>query len=220
MLPWPGLNARLQHHDSCPFADVFLSPSLALASAPAPGHGRTHVPPTDLDIERSPSSALYIAQLTDSGDMVGSPKEIEIKGTRYVTALAFIRGETGRYLCTTNTGLAYLDEGTGELTPLPNDLGNVVPEDERTELRFNDAYVDSRGRFYFHSMSLDESSKRGKLYMYERGMERVRDLRVLEQDFAIGNGPIVNDETNRFFFNSTADGIQCGLPRVSSFPPV
>lgn len=161
-----------------------------------------------LDIMRSPASALYIAQLTDSGDLASPPREVELTGSRFVTAIAFIKDQPGTYLCTTNTGLAYLDEATGKLTNLPNDLGFVVPEDKKDELRFNDAYVDAHGRFYFHTMSLDESAEIGSLYMYEKGMQRVSDLKVLEKDFAIGNGPAVDAERNLFYFNETSAGKQ------------
>lgn len=164
---------------------------------------------TDLDIERSPVSALFIAQLDDEGNLASAPRLVEIKGSRHVTALAFRKDHAKSYLCTTNTGLAYLSEKTGELEDLPNGFAQIIPEDKKDKMRFNDAFCDSKGHFYFHSMSRDESQRTGKLYMYSSDMKSVADLKVLEEDFAIGNGPVIDEERKRFYFNSTPDGVGC-----------
>jgi sugar lactone lactonase YvrE len=168
---------------------------------------------SDLDIERSPVTALYIAQLDNAGNLVGQPKQIEIQGSRYVTALAFRRDTPGSYLCTTHTGLAYLDEATGRVDHLPNGLGELVPEVDMPKFRFNDGVCDSRGRWYFHSMSKDVNQKTAKLYMYEHGMHGKADLKVLEEDFAIGNGPVIDEERGKLYFNFTeqAKGCQSSL---------
>ena len=163
----------------------------------------------DLDIEREPVSALYIAQLTPSGDLIGFPRMVEIKGSRYVTSLCFRKGVPGSYLCTTNTGLAYLSETTGALEHLPNELGQIISEADKDKFRFNDGACDKKGRFYFHSMSRDDGAKTGKLYMFEKGMKKSADLRVLEQGFAIGNGPVIDEQRKRMYFNFTESGIGC-----------
>lgn len=134
---------------------------------------------------------------------------VEIKGSRHVTALAFRKDKPKSYLCTTNTGLAYLSEETGGLQDLPNGFGQIIPADQAEKMRFNDAYCDSKGHFYFHSMSRDESQPKGKLYMYTSDMKSVSDLKVLEEDFAIGNGPVVDEERKRLYFNTTPNGIGC-----------
>lgn len=162
-----------------------------------------------LDIERKPVSALYIAQLDAAGALVAAPKMLQVQGSRYVTALAFLRSDESKYLCTTHTGLAYLDSETGSLSHLPNGLGDIVSsEQEGEKMRFNDAVADSHGRFYFHSMSKDESRKSGKLYLYDpRTMKGKSDLKVLEENFAIGNGPTIDEERRKFYFNVTSEGI-------------
>lgn len=144
------------------------------------------MPSSDLDIEVGPSSKLFVAKLNEDDSLSGPPREIPVKGSRYVTALAFRKDHPGSYLCTTHTGLAYLSEETGEVDHLPGGLGQIVAEDDKDKFRFNDACTDSKGRFYFHTMSLDEDKKDGKLYMYENSMKSVGDLKVLETGFAIG----------------------------------
>lgn len=165
---------------------------------------------SDLDIEVGPSSKLFIAHINSTTDeLVGNVREKAVQGSRYVTALAFRKDYPGSYLCTTNTGLAYLSEESGQLTHLPNGLGQIIAEDDKDKMRFNDAATDSKGRFYFHSMSRDEGKKAGKLYMFEKGMKGVEDLKVLETGFAIGNGPVIDEERKRFYFNFTEQGIGC-----------
>lgn len=137
---------------------------------------------------------------------------VEIKGSRHVTALAFRRDKPDSYLCTTNTGLAYLSAETGQVEDLPGGLGQIIPNDQKEKMRFNDAFCDSKGRFYFHSMSRDESDPKGKLYMYSPDMSAVSDLKILEDGFAIGNGPVIDEQRNRFYFNSTPSGIGCTRP--------
>ena len=173
----------------------------------------------DLDIERKPVSALYIAQLDAAGALAGAPKMLEVQGSRYVTALAFLRSDDSKYLCTTHMGLAYLDSNTGVLSHLPNGLGEIISsEQEGEKMRFNDAVADSHGRFYFHSMSKDESRKSGKLYLYDpKTMKGKDDLKVLEENFAIGNGPAIDEERRRFYFNVTSEGIGCESRR-SCYP--
>jgi sugar lactone lactonase YvrE len=148
--------------------------------------------------------------LNDDGSSVGSqPKQIEIKGSRHVTAIAFRKNKPGSYLCTTHTGLAYLDELTGQVEHLPNGLGEIISESDQDRFRFNDGVCDSKGRWYFHSMSRDESQKTAKLYMYEQGMNDKSELKVLEEGFAIGNGPVIDEERRKFYFNFTEQGIGC-----------
>ena len=154
-------------------------------------------------------TALYIAQLTPSGTLTGPPRMTEVKGSRHVTALAFRKSVGGSYLCSTHTGLAYLSEATGELEHLAGGLGQIISEDEKDNFRFNDGVCDSKGRFYFHSMSRNEEAKSGKLYMYEKGMKSVADLKVLEDGFAIGNGPVVDEQRNKLYFNFTDSGVGC-----------
>jgi sugar lactone lactonase YvrE len=174
-------------------------------------------PHADLDIERSPATALYIAKLDAAGNLAGRPKEIEVQGSRHVTALAFRRGVPGSYLCTTHTGLAYLDEATGALTPLPNRLGEIVADADKDKFRFNDGVCDSRGRWYFHSMSRDQAKPEATLYMYEHGMHGKADLKVLETGFAIGNGPVIDEERGKLYFNFTEQALGCAyLPHSVS----
>lgn len=173
----------------------------------------------DLDIERSPATCLYIAQLDNAGNLSSKPRQVEIEGSRHVSAIAFRKDEPGSYLCTTHTGLAYLSEATGQVVDIPGNFNQIIPEDEKDSMRFNDAVCDSKGHFYFHSMSRDETKRKGKLYMYSPEMTSMTNLKVLAEDFAIGNGPVIDEERGRFYFNVTTDGIgcksvMCGLRRL------
>lgn len=154
-------------------------------------------------------SALFIAQLDNDGSLASAPRMVEIEGSRHVTALAFRKSTPNSYLCTTNTGLAYLSEETGELQDLPNGFGEIIPATQKDKMRFNDAFCDSKGRFYFHSMSRDEKEPKGKLYMYTANMKSPSELKVLEEGFAVGNGPVIDEERRRFYFNMTPNGISC-----------
>lgn len=134
----------------------------------------------------------------------------EIKGSRHVTSLALRKNHPKSYICTTNTGLAYLSEETGQLEHLPGGLGEIIPESLKGQSRFNDAVCDSKGRFYFHSMIRDTEKKDGKLFMYDsRTMRTKEDLKVLETGFAIGNGPVIDEERRKLYFNFTEAGLGC-----------
>jgi hypothetical protein len=45
--------------------------------------------------------------------------------------------------------------------------------------------------------------------MYHKDMKSAEELVVLEDDFAIGNGPVIDEKRGRFYFNKTSDGIGC-----------
>jgi sugar lactone lactonase YvrE len=168
--------------------------------------------PVDLDIEREPVSALFIAQLNALGEVQGEPRMVEIQGSRHVTALSFRKGVPRSYLCTTHSGLAYLSEETGKVEHLPGSLGEIIPKDKQSYMRFNDGYSDTKGRFYFHSMSRDDSKKDGQLFMYQKGMKSEDDLKVLADNFAIGNGPVIDEERKKCYFNVTSECISCSFP--------
>lgn len=125
-----------------------------------------------------------------------------------MTALAFRRDHPGSYICTTHSGLAYLDEATGQIEDLPG-FSSIIADSDKDAFRFNDAVCDARGRWYFHSMSKDQDKKTAKLYMYEHGMQSSSDLKILEDGFAIGNGPVIDEERGKFYFNFTDQAIGC-----------
>lgn len=160
-------------------------------------------------------SALYIAQLNALGEVQGAPRMVEIQGSRYVTALAFRKGVPRSYICTTHSGLAYLSEDTGKVEHLQVGLGEIISKEEQEYQRHNDGYCDSKGHFYFHSMSKDDGKKHGKFYMYDKSMKNKSDLKLLDDNFAIGNGPVIDEDRKKCYFNVTSESIGCQsiLPR-------
>lgn len=87
---------------------------------------------------------------------------------QYVSAIAL--AESGGYLVTLQHDVARLnlERGAGER------LASV--EQDRTDTRFNDGYVDPRGRFWAGTMSLEKKPGQGALYRFEHGAA----TRVLE----------------------------------------
>ena len=80
---------------------------------------------------------------------------------QYVSAVAL--AESGGYLVTLQHDIARFDleEGAGER------LTSV--EQDRSDTRFNDGYVDPRGRFWAGTMSLERKPEQGALYRFENG---------------------------------------------------
>lgn len=90
-----------------------------------------------------------------------SSKHATIGVDQYVSAIAL--AAAGGYVVTLQHDVARLDleRGAGER------LASV--EEHRSDTRFNDGYVDPRGRFWAGTMSLEKKPAQGSLYRFDGG---------------------------------------------------
>jgi len=147
-----------------------------------------------LDIEAEPVSKLFIASLDTLGNLK-STRTVSIKGSRYVTSLAFRKDHPNSYIVGTSTGLAFLDEETGQIT---DEIALI--EEDTDDMRMNDACIDSKGRIWANSLHKG-GEKKGKLWSYLPA-EGVREV---ESGFAIGNGPTFAN--GKMYFNVSSEGV-------------
>lgn len=98
--------------------------------------------------------SLWILKIDpDNGSPIGTARRIELADS--VTVAFFRKDVPGSYICAYYQGVAFMDEETGALTVVKE----IIPTDQRDELRFNDGGVDAKGRFW-----LAEIDKRAMAY--------------------------------------------------------
>ncbi|OSP55890.1 hypothetical protein BV911_05195 [Pseudoruegeria sp. SK021] len=102
----------------------------------------------------------------------------------------------GRTIGITQNGIEAYDPKTRTFSPLYD------PEAHLSNNRFNDAKVDSRGRIWAGSMSLDASMPSGSLYCFDQ----IRAARAVDGGFQVSNGLGWNGDDTRFYFVDSALG--------------
>ncbi|MCA0448487.1 MAG: SMP-30/gluconolactonase/LRE family protein [Proteobacteria bacterium] len=96
--------------------------------------------------------------------------------------------EKGGLVAAMQTGLAFVSD-RAEVTPI------VHPEADKPPNRLNDGKCDSRGRFWFSSMSMQREPGKGALYRLDPDLKLV----TVETGLTICNGPDWNLADNRMY---------------------
>ena len=113
----------------------------------------------------------------------------------YVSAIAL--HDAGGYIVTLQHDFARLDFESGALTRFAS------VEASRDDTRFNDGYVDTRGRFWAGTMSLVRQKEQGALYRLDREGSAYRATRMLD-GVTTSNGIDWSDDGRRMYYVDTA----------------
>ena len=126
----------------------------------------------------------------NTGDPIGEARVIELEDS--VTVHFFRKNVPNSYIVAYYQGVAFLDEKTGKLEVVKE----IIPTDQRDELRFNDGGVDAKGRFWlaeidkkamaFGPNQLPENygTPKGRLWRYDPD----GSLHLMESGIVCGNG--------------------------------
>lgn len=122
----------------------------------------------------SEPSLLYILKVDpDTGDAIGKARALELADS--VTVTFFRKNKPGSYIGAYYQGVCFIDEETGKMEVVKE----IIPTDQRDELRFNDGGIDAKGRFWLAEIDkkamaygpnkLPESygTPRGRLWRYD-----------------------------------------------------
>ncbi len=104
--------------------------------------------------------------------------------------------ETGGALVALQDGLAELDLGTGQLTPIVN------PEPGRADILFNDGKCDPAGRFWVGTKAYANTPGAGSLYC----LDTDRTVRRRLQDVTISNGLAWSLDARRMYYIDSMAG--------------
>lgn len=86
---------------------------------------------------------LYIQKVDpETGSPVDEARILPLRDS--VTVMLFRQNNKPGYIAAYYQGVCLLDEDTGDITVLKE----IIPTDQRDELRFNDGGVDAKGRFW------------------------------------------------------------------------
>ncbi|KAJ5747318.1 anterior fat body protein [Penicillium nucicola] len=77
-----------------------------------------------------------------TGDAVGDARVLPLEDS--VTVAFFRKNRPGSYIAAYYQGVCFLDEATGKIEVVKE----IIPTDQRDELRFNDGGIDAKGRFW------------------------------------------------------------------------
>jgi sugar lactone lactonase YvrE len=109
-----------------------------------------------------------------------------------VTVAFFRKGTPGSYIAAYYQGVCFLDEETGKIDVVKE----IIPTDQRDELRFNDGGVDAKGRFWLaeidkkamaygpNKLPASYGEPRGRLWRYDPD----GSLHQMEKGVICGNG--------------------------------
>ena len=134
---------------------------------------------------------LHILEVDpDTGDAKGRARVLKLEDS--VTVAFFRKDHPGSYICAYYQGVALLDEKTGMLEVLKE----IIPTNQRDELRFNDGGIDARGRFWLaeidkkamamgpNKLPKSYGEPKGRLWRYDPD----GSLHLMETGIICGNG--------------------------------
>lgn len=117
---------------------------------------------------------LFILKVDpDSGDAIGEARTIPLEDS--VTVAFFRKNKPGKYIAAYYQGVCFMDEQTGKLEVVKE----IIPTDQRNELRFNDGGIDAKGRFWLaeidnmampygpNGLPASYGTPRGRLWRYD-----------------------------------------------------
>ena len=113
----------------------------------------------------------------------------------YVSAIAL--ADAGGYIVTLQHEFARLDFEAGALTRL------AAVEHDRADTRFNDGYVDRRGRFWAGTMSLVKAPSQGALYRLDLGQPGAPQVTRMLDGVTTSNGIDWSDDGRRMYYVDT-----------------
>ncbi|KAH8685915.1 hypothetical protein BGZ60DRAFT_502321 [Tricladium varicosporioides] len=102
-----------------------------------------------IDVHSSPCTIHILKIDPTTGAAVGSAHTLKVPFDS-ITAIYFRKGKPGSYICGYHSGIAYLDEKTGEVEVLKE----LIPKEARHGLTMNDGGVDPQGRFWIGAADL------------------------------------------------------------------
>lgn len=91
---------------------------------------------------------------------------------------SFALRQAGGFIVALQTGLAFFDSETAEITPL------IDPESHLPQTRFNDGKCDRQGRFWAGTMGTVAGKPAGSLYRFDTD----HTLHIMRRDVAVSNG--------------------------------
>lgn len=124
-----------------------------------------------------------------------------------VTVAFFRKNKPGSYIAAYYQGVCFVDEKTGKLDVVKE----IIPTDQRDNLRFNDGGVDAKGRFWlaeidkkamaYGANKLPESygEPKGRLWRYDPD----GSLHLMEKGIICGNGLAWSPDNKTSTFFST-----------------
>jgi sugar lactone lactonase YvrE len=96
---------------------------------------------------------LYILKVDpETGDAVGEARVLHLADS--VTVHFFRKDKPGSYIAAYYQGVCFIDEATGKMDVVKE----IIPTDQRDNLRFNDGGVDAKGRFWLAEIDLKAMS--------------------------------------------------------------
>lgn len=117
---------------------------------------------------------LFILKVDpDTGDAVGEARVLPLEDS--VTVTFFRNNKPGSYIGAYYQGVCFVDEQTGKLEVVKE----IIPTDQRDELRFNDGGIDAKGRFWLaeidkkamaygaNKLPASYGTPRGRLWRYD-----------------------------------------------------
>ncbi|KAJ5256566.1 Anterior fat body protein [Penicillium angulare] len=120
----------------------------------------------------SEPSRLYILNIDDEGEAVGEARVLDLEDS--VTVVFFRKDKPG-YIAAYYQGVCFIDEKTGKM----DIVKEIIPTDQRDELRFNDGGIDAKGRFWLaeidkkamafgpNKLPSSYGTPRGRLWRYD-----------------------------------------------------
>ena len=117
---------------------------------------------------------LFILRVdSQTGDAIGGARVLPLDDS--VTVAFFRKNRPGSYIAAYYQGVCFLDEATGKLEVVKE----IIPTDQRDELRFNDGGIDAKGRFWLaeidkramafgpNQLPTSYGTPRGRLWRYD-----------------------------------------------------
>ncbi|CAL5874230.1 uncharacterized protein PFLUO_LOCUS8518 [Penicillium psychrofluorescens] len=148
---------------------------------------------------------LYILPIDDSGDAVGEARVLELEDS---VTVAFFRKNKPGYIAAYYQGVCFIDEASGKLEVVKE----IIPTDQRDELRFNDGGVDAKGRFWLaeidktamaygpNRLPASYGTPRGRLWRYDPdGSLHL----MIDQGIVCGNGLGWSPDNKTMYFHDS-----------------
>ncbi|CRG83559.1 Regucalcin [Talaromyces islandicus] len=150
---------------------------------------------------------LYILKVDpDTGDAVGEARVLHLEDS--VTVQFFRKDKPGSYIAAYYQGVCFIDEATGKMDVVKE----IIPTDQRDNLRFNDGGVDAKGRFWLaeidkkamsygpNQLPASYGTPKGRLWRYDPD----GSLHLMIEDGVVcGNGLGWSPDNKTFYFHDS-----------------
>ncbi|OKP12548.1 Regucalcin [Penicillium subrubescens] len=150
---------------------------------------------------------LYILKVDPhTGDAIGDTRILLLDDS--VTVAFFRKDRPGSYIAAYYQGVCFLDEATGKFEVVKE----IIPTDQRDELRFNDGGIDAKGRFWLaeidkkamafgpNQLPASYGTPRGRLWRYDPdGSLHL----MISEGVVCGNGLAWSPDNTIMYFNDS-----------------